>query len=595
MRKISLLLFFFLSSFISYEQTEIQCISIKGDPVTGLFKQLLLDTKHDYESDTTQTEIVSAAWTCNAVGFPTCNFRGLFRYDVSAVPSNSIITSAKLYLYAKKDNINGNPGNPTYGTQNTSLLQKVTQTWQVGGTGWLNQPSATTANQKSLPQSTNTAENYVVDVTDFVQDWVSHPETNYGMLLRLQTEAYYNSMVFNSGQANDSLKPRLEICYRQSDACVSITGDRTSGLFKQLLLDTKYNYESDTTQTEIVSAAWTCNALGFPTCNFRGLFRYDVSAVPSNSVITSARLYLYAKKNNINGNLGNPTYGTHNVSLLQKVTQAWQVSGTGWLNQPAITTANQKSIPQSISSAENYVVEVTDFVQDWVNHPETNYGMLLRLETEDYYNSMVFNSGQAPDSLRPKLEICYNNETLPLTLKNFQASLLNNRVNLSWIILDGTSLSSIIVEKSFDGTSFKSTATIVAKNISAETRYYSNENLSGKGVKVYYRLKLVDKAGKYQYSNILVLSLTEGDEAGIQILPNPVRNNMVLNFYSQKNGNVNISILNSYGQTVRNYNYLAEKGYNSIVLNSLQSLSSNLYIVRLNRPGKSLTKKFIKE
>ena len=69
-----LLLLFFIP-FTSYEQTDTSCIIIKGDTATGLFKQLILDSKFDYLSDTSQAEIVSAAWTCNALGYPTCNFR----------------------------------------------------------------------------------------------------------------------------------------------------------------------------------------------------------------------------------------------------------------------------------------------------------------------------------------------------------------------------------------------------------------------------------------------------------------------------------------------------------------------------------------
>jgi hypothetical protein len=484
---------------------------IRGDRISGKFKQLWIDNRNAYAADTSQPEMGAAAWTCNAQGSPICNFRSAFRYDVSSLPTNAVITGAKLYLYAKTNNINGNYGNPTFGDNNTTLLQRITAPWNLGGTGWTNQPPATTVNQKILPQSTSSAQNYVIDVTDFVQSWVNQPDSNYGMLLRLQTESYYNSMIFNSGQAPDSLKPRLEICYTLTrpdsckadfidstssanstnrlfialpthnnkkkpvricwtfgdgkdtcinydsaitynyypvthhyakagsykvcviityaggcvaDKCKTITvtepptnpvcnnlrvirGNRTNGLFKQIWLDSNAPYAADTTQPEMGAAAWTCNAGGYPTCNFRSLFRYNVSGLPANAVITNAKLYLYAKTNNINGNYGNPTFGEHNTALLQKVTAPWNLAGTGWANQPATTTTSQKVLPQSSSTAQNYEVDVTDFVQSWVNKPDSNYGMLLRLQTESYYNSMIFNSGQAPESLQPRLEICY--------------------------------------------------------------------------------------------------------------------------------------------------------------------------------------------
>ncbi|OQP57970.1 DNRLRE domain-containing protein [Niastella populi] len=416
--------------------SQTSCVTIRGNAKSGKFKQLLLDTKGPYQSDTSQPEIVAAAWTCASGGYSTCNFRGLFWYDVSSVPANATVVSAKLHLFAKTNAINGYYGSPTYGSANTALLQKVTTSWTVANTGWLNQPAATTTNQKTLPQSTSQAQNYVVDVTDFVQSWVGQPNTNYGMLLRLQNESYYNSMIFNSGQATDStLQPRLEICYTEPappptcNNSLVIKGNPFSGKFQQALMGTSHPTASDTAQPEIVAAAWTCSAGGFPTCNFRSMLRYDVSSIPADAVVSNAKLYLYAKTNNINGNPGNPTFGTANTALLQKATSAWNLATVSWNNQPAVSTTGQKTLPQSTGTAQNYVVDVTDFVQSWVNKPDSNYGMMLRLQAESYYNSMVFNSGQAKDSsLQPRLEICY---TVPVTgtdscRGNFTDSLIEN-------------------------------------------------------------------------------------------------------------------------------------------------------------------------
>ncbi|WP_166437127.1 DNRLRE domain-containing protein [Niastella caeni] len=395
------------------------CITIRGDRTSGKFSQLWLDSNAPYHCDTAQPEMGTAAWTCNAVGYPTCNMRSAFRYDVSSIPANAVVTSARLYVYAKTNNINGYTGSPTYGSNNTSLLQKITAKWTVAGTGWANQPPATTANQKTLAQSSSTAQNYVIDVTDFVQGWVNKPDSNFGMLMRLQTESYYNSMIFNSGSATDStLRPKLEICYTipPPTTCTNsliIKGNPTDGKFKAALMGTINKVASDTAQPEIVAAAWTCNASGFPTCDFRTMLRYDVSSIPAHAVITDAKLYLYAKTNNINGNYGNPTFGTANTALLQKAISPWNNATIGWNTQPTVSTATQKILPQSTSTKQNYVVDVTDFVQSWVNKPDSNYGVMLRLQTETYYNSMVFNSGQAVDSLRPRLEICYSIPTTP--------------------------------------------------------------------------------------------------------------------------------------------------------------------------------------
>lgn len=213
---------FLLSGTLLFSQTP-QCITIVGDINNPKYTEILMDSRAPTWSDNRQLEIVSSAWTCNATGNPTCNFRGILKYNVSEIPTNATITSAKLYLYAKTDALNGNPGNPMFGQGNTSLLQRVTGSWTTNNFGWDNQPPATTANQKVLPQSSSTVQNYEVNVTDFVQQWVTTPSLNNGMLLRLQTETYYNSMIFNGGTAPDALKPKLEICYTvPTSLCESI-------------------------------------------------------------------------------------------------------------------------------------------------------------------------------------------------------------------------------------------------------------------------------------------------------------------------------------------------------------------------------------
>jgi hypothetical protein len=581
---------------ICYTLPSNNCIIIKPDAAKGNFKQLHLDSNYGYSCDTAQPEIAAAAWTCNSIGFPTCNFRAVFRYDVSEVPANAVVTSAKLYLYAKTDNINGQSGNPTYGSANTSLLQKITQSWQLAGTGWANQPASTTTGQKTLAQSTSNAQDYVVDITDFVQEWVSDASKNYGMLLRLASEQYYNSMIFNSGKADDALKPKLEICYELADTCIAIKGDTNSGLFSQVLLDSKYDYSADTSQPEIVSAAWTCNAAGFPTCNIRGLFKYNLSAVPTNAVVQNAKLYLYAKTNNINGLSGSPTYGTANTSVLQKVTDAWQSAGTGWLNQPASTSINEKTLEQSTGNAQNYVVDVTDFVQDWVSHPETNYGMLLKLVTEQYYNSMIFHSGQAPDSLKPRLEICYNKGVLPVLFNNFRGTLLNNSVKLSWSVLDGTQISSTNIERSFNGTAYTTIGSVVGKNISTEFTYdYTDNSLPTSATKVFYRLKFLEKNGQHPYSGTIVFSLIKNNNSGLRVMPNPVNDKIQLSFEVNSTGNADITIVNSQGQNMQVFKYPVEKGNNNIPLNNLGNLSAGLYIIRVNINGQMLLAKIIKE
>jgi len=192
--------------------------TLRGSLGDSRFAASVVDNLY-LSSYTGQGEIDLYAWTANSAGVPLYNARTLLKYDIGEIPTNAILSSAKLYLYAKIDGAaNGVKGQPTYGSNNTGLLQKITSPWSLTGVNINNLPSVSSSSVV-LPQSTNTAQDYVVDITDYAQSWVVNPTSNYGMMLRMQTENNpYNSLIFESGAATDTTKrPRLEICYTLPD------------------------------------------------------------------------------------------------------------------------------------------------------------------------------------------------------------------------------------------------------------------------------------------------------------------------------------------------------------------------------------------
>lgn len=583
---------------LSFASPSDTLIIVKGDIGDSKFTQTEIASYNPLNGDNTQVQLMTAAWTCSNIGHPTCNYRTLFKWDLSAIPTNSVVESVKLYLYAQTDNLLGSPGSPMYGNNNASVLRKILEPWDINNTGWDNQPSVSFQDQKTLPQSVSTVQNYIVDITDFATDWIAHPEKNNGMLMKLQNEDFYNSMIFNSGKAVDSLQPTLMIKLKtiSDDTCISLIGDTArNSVFKQLELVSYIPDQADSTQQVLMTAAWTCDAIGHPLCTYRALFKYDLSSITQDAVVTSATLSLKAQLNSPFGNPGNPMFGTANSSLLQRVTAPWSMQTTGWLNQPTTSIGDQKILPQSVSTTEDYDVDITDFVQDWIAHPGNNNGMLLKLAVENYYNSMIFNAGRAADGAKPVLNICFKKGTLPVLLENFSGNLVNGNVNLYWSILDGTTLANIIVERSYDSRSFNGFTTIPAKNVTTEIKYTTTDyKVATPDGKVYYRLKMVNKDGTYKYSSILLIHVLENNN-DVLLMPNPVKENFQLIFNAQNNSKSDFRILNSLGQAVDRFTYQIEVGNNSITVIPSKNLAPGLYIVQFTLDGHVITKRFLKQ
>jgi len=156
-------------------------------------------------------EFNAATWT---IGGSVVYLRGLFRFDMSAIPAGATILSAKLSLYSNPTPLNGDLINPNSGPNNAFYIQRITSAWNAPTTAWLNQPSSTTADQVSMPHTTQS----VLDLEDIdVKNLVTamHSGNNYGFMIRLQNEAIYNIRCFASSRHSNTAKhPKLVITYQ---------------------------------------------------------------------------------------------------------------------------------------------------------------------------------------------------------------------------------------------------------------------------------------------------------------------------------------------------------------------------------------------
>lgn len=161
---------------------------------------------------------------------------------------------------------------------------------------------------------------------------------------------------------------------------------------------------------EMGAAAWTKNGAPIAT---RAIFKFDLTSVPTTATIKSARLSLYSHPNPTSGHQENEiraNYGSDNTMLIQRVTSAWTPEAVTFNNQPSGTSTNQIVIPHTTQAFLDLVdVDVTQLVKD-MNGSTNNYGFLIKLQTEVYYNSRIFATSKFSDaSKHPKLVVVYSN------------------------------------------------------------------------------------------------------------------------------------------------------------------------------------------
>jgi gliding motility-associated-like protein len=155
---------------------------------------------------------------------------------------------------------------------------------------------------------------------------------------------------------------------------------------------------------DLQSCAYTDGGVPYTA---RSLIAFDLDTIPAGRQIGLSYLSLYSYDSPQDGH--HETISGSNEALLQRVTSPWDESTVTWNTQPNVTTTNEVLLPASTANIQHYEnIDITAFIQEMYNNPATNYGMLFRLVTEDYYRKMLFASSDNADStLWPKLDVYY--------------------------------------------------------------------------------------------------------------------------------------------------------------------------------------------
>ncbi|WP_205509218.1 T9SS type A sorting domain-containing protein [Longitalea arenae] len=170
---------------------------------------------------------------------------------------------------------------------------------------------------------------------------------------------------------------------------------------------------------------------------------------------------------------------------------------------------------------------------------------------------------------------------LPVDLRSFTAQLANEKIWLAWSTGREVNMSHYAIERSYDNKEFHQ----VALMFSAETPTISN-NYSYKdpvkntvGAVIYYRLKMVDKDGKYKYSETKTVRLGNGnDTTKISAYPNPVVNELRISIpQSWQKQTLNGQLISTNGNVIKTF-----KITTSAVISMMDVPAGTYYIKVIN-------------
>ncbi|WP_113662293.1 T9SS-dependent choice-of-anchor J family protein [Pedobacter nanyangensis] len=183
------------------------------------------------------------------------------------------------------------------------------------------------------------------------------------------------------------------------------------------------------------------------------------------------------------------------------------------------------------------------------------------------------------------------NGTLSVNWGYFVPSINGHVVTLKWETKSETDNSHFVVERSLDGKIFAEVAEQQSKG--AQGGIYQDIDQNPVQGLNYYRIKQVDRDGQYSWSEVKSVRFLGGNQTAFLVYPNPVKNNISLN-YSSNSNQLQLLVSGIDGQAkLRTTGHILD--LNNQLNQKVKNLAKGVYIVQITDGGTTYQSKFVKE
>jgi GEVED domain/Secretion system C-terminal sorting domain len=161
---------------------------------------------------------------------------------------------------------------------------------------------------------------------------------------------------------------------------------------------------------------------------------------------------------------------------------------------------------------------------------------------------------------------------------------------LNWTITNEFNVNGFEIERSTDGNNFVAISFVKSKLIgtTAQNLNYNYSDIEVKNTTLTYRLKVVDKDGKYAYSNTITIKANKANILSLdKIYPNPATTFANLLLESPTNNEVTLVITDVAGCKVFTKNVIVTEGTNIINLDISKFTNGNYFVKTINKKGEN--------
>lgn len=285
-------------------------------------------------------------------------------------------------------------------------------------------------------------------------------------------------------------------------------------------------------------------------------------------------------------------FGTSHVYLTPDGGTTWLSRGSGLPDVPFNAILIDPVDPNIIYAGCDFGVYVSpDRGLNWVDYNTNFYDATLIMDLQLDANNKLIAATHGKGVFRSDL---YTPPiTLPVTFTSFTGNNRNDFNDLKWDVEQEYSLDHYEIERSTDGFSFQSIATITARNILDPSTYLFSDNVSNSVVtSFYYRLKAINLNGSYFYSDIIQIKLNRN--YSFKVLGNPVTDHISFTYNATAAGKLNMQLIDLQGRVLRRSEHNTTRGAAIYSMRQLSALPAGMYILEVLINKERYTEKILK-
>ncbi len=291
----------------------------------------------------------------------------------------------------------------------------------------------------------------------------------------------------------------------------------------------------------------------------------------------------------------------NNITNLQGLEN---LTSAGSLNIRENDVLTDLSALENLNSVEGLYISYNEMLSNLNGLGNINHNLIQFISIENNPNLSVcyvesvcgYLQNDGGNSIENNTSGCNSEEeveasctALPVELTQFNAEAQRNSILLTWQTATETNNQGFEIQRSKDGITWEKIGYqqgAINSNTTQDYRHNDTQPLSGIN---YYRLKQIDVAGDFIYSDVVNVWYENG---GFGVFPVPAKDEITLQIESPEAA-VEIRISNIIGEVIHTQDLQLSEGVNQLTFD-ISEYANGIYFLTINNGDKNGTQRFVK-